>query len=523
MANKFMNGLQNATNYTLTENGGITHKSTRSDLLDMFAMGAAYRKRSDEDVILMFRKAFAENPIYALKCLFYIRDVRGGQGERRFFRVAMKDFAKQNPDAARRNLRHIPEFGRWDDLYIFVGTALETDTMKFIKEQLALDVQCKTPSLLAKWLKSENTSSNDSQRLGNITRKYLGMSHKQYRKTLSVLRTRINVLEKLMSENRWDEIEFDKIPSRAGMIYKNAFARHDIERMKSEKDVQTYADFAKDTTTKVNAKALYPYECVAEAVKAAHMNHYGYNYRSRNVFNEDTNRAMVNKYWNNLADYFNGKTFNGLAVVDTSGSMTGTEASAPINVAISLGLYCAEKAKGPFAGHYVSFSSRPQLIATEGVDFVDKVERIYRTNLCENTNIEATFDLLLNTAIRNRCSQDDLPQNIIVISDMEFDQATGNGWSGWGRSNNTSRINAGNATTVLEGIAQKWAAHGYKMPHLIFWNVQSRQNNIPMLGNGPISYVSGFSPSIFEQIMSGKTRYDLMMEKLNSERYACIK
>ena len=514
--NKFMNGLQNATNFTLTENGGVTHKSTRSDLLDMFAMGAAMRKRSDEDVILMFRKAFAENPAYALKCLFYIRDVRGGQGERRFFRLCMRDLVKQNIDAARRNLRHVPEFGRWDDLYVFEDTALEAEAFAFMKEQLALDVQCKTPSLLAKWLKSENTSSAESRRLANKTRIAFGMNHKQYRKTLSILRERINIVERLMSENRWDEIEFDKIPSRAGMIYKNAFARHDLERAKNE-NVQTYAEFAKDETKTVNAKALYPYECVAEAVKASGVGYYGYGYRSRNNDQTETNRLMVNKYWDNLADYFNGASFNGLAVVDTSGSMTGSEASAPINVAISLGLYCAEKAKGPFAGHYVSFSSRPQLIATEGIDFVDKVARIYRTNLCENTNIEATFDMLLDTAIRNKCSQDDLPQNIIVISDMEFDHATGSWWGG-----NSSRISTANAETVMEGIARKWAQHGYQLPHMIFWNVQSRQNNIPMLGQGRVSYVSGFSPSIFETIMTGKTGYELMMECLNKDRYAMI-
>lgn len=512
--NKFMNGLQNATNYAITENGAITHKTTTSNLLDMFAMGAAMRTRSDEDVILMFRKAYQENPVYALKCLFYIRDVRGGQGERRFFRVVMRDLAKHDTEAAKRNLRHIPEYGRWDDLYVFVGTPLEAAAMEFMKEQLALDVQCKTPSLLAKWLKSENTSSAKSRQLATITRKSMNMTHKQYRKTLSILRQRINIVERLMSENRWDEIEFDKIPSRAGLIYKNAFARHDIERMKSEKEVQSYADFAKDETKAVNAKALYPYEVVSEALKVMRGKN-GYYWSFNDVPLDDTNRLMVNKYWDNLADYFNGKTFNGIVVADTSGSMTGSEASAPINVAISLALYCAEKSKGPFAGHYISFASRPQLIATEGVDFVDKVARIYKTNLVDNTNIEAVFDLMLNTAIRNQCSQDDLPQNVIVISDMEFDSAVYDY-----RSYN--RVNRNTINTLLENIAAKWAAHGYQMPHLIFWNVQARQANIPMLGNGPISYVSGMSPTIFETIMSGKTGYDLMMEKLNEERYAVI-
>ena len=351
--NKFMNGMANATNYTYTENGAVTHKTTKSDLLDMFAMGAAMRTRSDEDVILMFRKAFKENPVYALKCLFYIRDVRGGQGERRFFRVVMKDLAKFDTAAARRNLKFVPEFGRWDDLYVFVGTPLEADALQIMKDQLALDVECKTPSLLAKWLKSENTSSVESRRLGNITREFFGMSHKQYRKTLSILRERINVLERLMSEGRWDEIEFDKIPSKAGMKYKNAFARHDLERAKNE-NVQTYADFAKDNTKKVNAKALYPYECVHEALNIMG-NQQCWNSRGHYVALDDTQRLMTNKYWDNLADYFNGATFNGIALVDTSGSMSGT----PIEVAISLGLYCAEKNQGAFANHFISFESNP--------------------------------------------------------------------------------------------------------------------------------------------------------------------
>ena len=511
--NKFLNGLTNDANYTLTENGAVTHTTTRSDLLDMFAMGAAMRKRTDEDVILMFRKAFDENPSYALKCLFYIRDVRGGQGERRFFRVCMKDLATYNTEAAMRNLRHVPEYGRWDDLYIFVGTPLEAAALNFMKEQLALDIQCKTPSLLAKWLKSENTSSAESRRLAAITRKAMGMNHKQYRKTLSVLRARINVLERLMSENRWDEIEFDKIPSKAGMIYKNAFARHDIEREKSIKEVQTYAEFAKDTTKKVNAKTLYPYECVEEAAKIMGSTHWG----SRHSNMNDTNRLMVNKYWDNLTDYFNGASLNALAVVDTSSSMWGT----PVYVATSLGMYCAEKCNGPFAGHYVSFSQNPRLVKVEGVDFCDKVDRIIRTDLCENTDIEKTFDMLLDTAIRNGCSQEDLPQNIIIISDMEFDRARGYGRT-YDWATRTYKTNNASPETLMEGIARKWANYGYKMPHLIFWNVDARQNNIPMLGNGPISYVSGFSPSIFQTIMTGKTGYDLMMEKLNSERYAII-
>ena len=514
--NKFISGLQDVSNFTRTENGAVTHKTTKSDLLDMFAMGAAYRTRSDEDVILMFQKAYKENPVYALKCLFYIRDVRGGQGERRFFRTCMKWLAQTDKVAAARNLRHVPEFGRWDDLYVFVGTALEKDAFAFMKEQLALDVTCKTPSLLAKWLKSENTSSQKSRELANKTRVAFGMNHKQYRKTLSVLRERINIVERLMSENRWDEIEFDKIPSRAGMIYKNAFARHDIERMKKDPQVQSYADFAKDTTKKVNAKALYPYECVAEAMKIMGYGGGWYGRRS-GVAMDDTNRLMVNKYWDNLADYFNGATFNGMAIVDTSGSMCGSEASAPINVAISLGMYCAEKAKGPYAGNFITFSSNPKFVQIEGVDFCDKVQRMSGAEWGGSTNVEAAFDLMLSVAVKNHLSQSEIPENLIIISDMEFNHCV---------SSNAYRSNWGGGgvnETLFETMAKKWRAHGYDMPRLTFWNVQARQNNIPMRDDGRVTYVSGMSPVIFEQVMKGLTAWDLMMDKLDSDRYACIK
>lgn len=501
--NTFMNGLKNATNYGYTENGAVKHTTTKSALLDMFAMGAAYRSRSDADCILLFKNAYEENPKYALKCLFWCRDIRGGAGERRFFRVCMNWLAKNDIDAARRNMKYIAEYGRYDDFYCFVDTPLEKEMFEFLKEQLIYDMSGAAPSLLAKWLCSCNASSPKTIALGNKTRQAFGLTQKEYRKVLSTLRKRINVLERLMSAGKWEEIEFDKIPSKAGLKYKKCFANKDIIK-------KQYENFAKDKTTKVNAAALYPYEVVEKALQC------------RYYSMDNTDRLMVNKYWENLPNWVKDANFNGICVCDTSGSMNGK----PINVAISLSLYCAERAGGPFANHYISFASRPQLIETKGVDFVDKVRRIYDTNLIDNTNIEAVFDLLLDTAKRNNCSQEEIPQNILVISDMEFDAAAGD----ITRYNyNTRRyeyitgMTRANAETVMEGVARKWAAAGYKMPHIVYWNVDARQNNIPMLGNGPISYVSGFSPSIFQTILTGKTGFDLMMEALNGERYVVIR
>lgn len=501
MANAFMSALKNDSNYKLTENGAVAKKSTMDKVYDMFAFSGAYHERTDDDVVLLFKNAYEQNPLLAMKCLFYLRDVRGGQGERRFFRLCMKWLARTHTASVRRNLELVPEFGRWDDLYEFIGTSLEKDAFRLMKNQLALDIQCKTPSLLAKWLKSENTSSAESRILANKTREYFNMTHKQYRKTLSILRERIKVLERLMSANRWDEIEFDKIPSKAGLVYRNAFARRDMIKTKYEK-------FAKSTETKVNAKTLYPYEVVGKAATLMCGGH-GYWYSSPNIAMDNTERLMINKYWDNLADYFKGASLDAMAIVDTSGSMYGQ----PLDVAISLGMYCAEKAKGPFHGNYISFSRNAKLIEIEGVDFCDKVYRIYQKNLCENTNLESAFNLVLNTTIKHHLKQSDLPKNLIIISDMEIDSARGYGY-GWG-------YNSSNVKTTMDVIRRSWERAGYEMPNLIYWNVNARHNTI--LDDGPnITYVSGMSPSIFEQIMTNKTGIDLMLDKLNSERYAKV-
>lgn len=488
--NSLLNAMQIQQNTKLTENGGLTYKSTMDSLMDLFAFGGAYRSRSDADCILLFKKAFEQNESLALKCLFYLRDVRGGQGERRFFRVVTKWLACNEVDAMRRNLHLVPEYGRWDDLYTFIDTPLEKEAFNIMFHQLALDVECKTPSLLAKWLKSENTSSNTSRELGKLTRIAFKMTPRQYRKILSILRGKIRVVEKLMSQNRWNEIEFDKLPSKAGFIYRNAFARHDLIREKYEK-------FAKSADTKVNAKTLNPCDVVHQAIHC-----------SGGLY--DTERAMINKYWDNLADYFHNAVFNGVAVVDTSGSMMGWYSNAgikPIDVAVSLGMYCAEKCNkdSPWYGNYITFSRNARLVPIIGADFVDKVKRIAKENLCENTNIASVFDLILSLAVSNHVPQSDMPENIVIISDMEFDSA---------RCERSTPYQ-----TVIERYMQKYKDYGYRCPKLVFWNVEARGDTIPIKDNGNVSFVSGYSPVLFEQIMSGKTGIDLVLDKLNSKRY----
>ena len=359
------------------------------------------------------------------------------------------------------------------------------DALDFIKKQLILDMECKTPSLLAKWLPSENASAAETKRMANIVRIHLGMTHRQYRKTLTYLRQLINIVETLMSHNMWDKIEFDKIPSKAGLIYKNAFARRDIIARK-------YEEFAKDKTTKVNAAVLNPVDIAHKAFRC---------YEDI----EDPKRVMLQKYWDNLPNYYGDKTENAIAVVDVSGSMMGT----PMEAAVSLGAYVAERNKGMFYNKFITFSERPQLVNFTGVDIVDKLNRCRNAKWGYNTDVEKVFDLLLDTAIKNHIKPEDMPERVYIFSDMEFDK--GCGFYG-------GPFRGINKDTLFEAMAKKWKSYGYEMPPLIFWNLDARTENIPALG-GRYSYVSGFSPVMIETILSGKTEWDLCLEKLLSNRY----
>ena len=347
-------------------------------------------------------------------------------------------------------------------------------------------------SLIFKWLPSENASSEKTKELARAIRKSLGITSKQYRKLLSWGRERINVLERLMSSNQWDKISFDKIPSRAGLIYKNAFARRDILKAR-------YEEFMSDKSTKVNAKDLYPHEIAHRAFYTDS--------------SDEVNRLTLQKYWDNLPNYYGNKEENGIAVVDVSGSMSGQ----PMEVAVSMGAYIAEKAHGPFANHFITFSAHPELVKFEGIDIVDKFKRCVHADWGMNTDLKAVFNMLLDTAVKNHIKQEDMPERIYIFSDMQFDRCVTNGTSYYHYASQSD------IDTMMEAEKKKWVRYGYKLPSVIFWNVNAAfKNNIPAIGEG-FSYVSGFSPVMIETILSGKDGIDLMLEKLNSERYKMIR
>lgn len=490
--NEFLKAMKNDTNYGYTEKGGVKHNSTLNAVLDMFAMGGSMRNRSDEDVILMFKKAYQEDATLALKCLFYLRDCRGGQGERRFFRVCYKWLAQEYSLEATHLIPFVAMYGRYDDLFVLENTPCEQDMFDYLYKI----IQYSQDHLVYKWLKSENCSSAESKRFARKTREAFHMSPRAYRKMLSEGRKDCHLVETLMSQNEWDQIAFEHLPSKAGLMYKGAFIRREETR-------DRYAQFMASKQTKVNAATLNP-------VDIAHQ-----------IFNNwrpsKAERQVWDKYWENLPDYYHGKEEPGIAIVDVSGSMNGT----PMEAAVSLGAYVAERGKGPFHNHFITFSNSPALVEFGGIDLYDKFNRAREADWGGTTNIEAAFDLMLRTAIKNHVSGQDMPRTLYIFSDMEFDQAFTTGSTTVDRWTGPSLHSRRDVETVIEAQARKWRNHGYVLPRVIFWNLNARNNNIPAIGPG-FSYVSGFSPNMIECILSGKDGWDLCLEKLNSDRYEVI-
>ena len=498
----FIENMETQENFKQTENGAVALKSTTSHVLDLFALGGAMRGRSQTDIIQLFSKAYAENKLQALKVAFHLRDILEGQGERDFGRTILHYLADHDTRTMVKNMKLITEFGRWDDLYALVGTRLEKDMFSFIKRQINEDLKSEHPSLMAKWLKSENASALETKKLGKKTRLALGMSPKQYRLTLSTLRTRIGIIETKITNGEYD-FDYDAIPGGAGLKYRNAFYRNDEERYSAFVNAIVEAP-REDIVTKAvqtfKAKTLYPYEIIRKV-------------RNGNLaYNEI---QELEAYWRSLPDYLAGKEVNALVMVDTSGSMTwGSDNNVkPMDVAISLGMYFAERNTGQFKDYFMTFSNQPTLQKVIGADILDKVRNLECAHWQGNTNLEAGLELILNTAVKNNLPQEDIPAKLIIVSDMEFDGCV------YGNNYNDK-------LTFLKKMKVRFAEQGYTMPSIVFWNVEARNNTVHAGKNErDVQLVSGMSANTFVNLIKSvaTTPYELMLEVINSERYAVVK
>lgn len=507
----FIENLKNELNSTktTTENGAVAYETTGKALLDINFAISSLRSATVDEIENKFSKAFFENPTLAVVWLFFARDVRGGVGERRLFRVCLNWLANNKPDVLKSIVSLIPEFGRWDDMFELVNStdndivkcAMDIICDKFIEDNEAIDNGKQNISLLAKWMPSVNTSSLKTRVLGKKFARFLGMSDAQYRKTLSKLRKHLDVVEVKASANDWNTIKYEAVPSKANIKYKAAFIKHDAARR------QEFLNKLEKGEAKINSAASFPCDIVHSYISDG--------YWSFNIKNHD---KALEGMWKNLPDYVkNADNKNTIVVCDGSGSMTskiGNTNMSALEVAWSLSIYFAERmSESPFKDKFITFSNRPQLVDMSNAKTLhDRLEIISHYNECSNTNLEATMNLILNTAIKNNTPQEDIP-NILILSDMNFDSMVYCGGS--------------RAKTLMENIEAKWNSAGYRLPRITYWNIIGgcgRQAPVPVQkSEAGIALVSGFSPAIASMVYSSKTDpYEVLVEKLTSPRYVPV-
>lgn len=482
-----LEALKNEANKTYTENGAMTNRSTGKDCLDLFATIGALRRESDLEIVTRFMRAYAEDADIAMKILFFARDVRGGLGERRVFRTIVKWLAQNEKQSLVRNLPHVAKYGRWDDLLVLLYTPCRKEALDLLKKQFDADLAALDGdgevSLLGKWLPSANASNGNTVKLAKQIAKAFGLSERDYRKALVRLRARIRILENNLRERDYT-FDYAKQPSKALFKYRQAFLRNDGERYGA------FMGKAQRGEAKVHTGSLLPYEIIRPLF-----------YRSVPV--EEI--AAIDATWNAQEDFTTGE--NALVVIDGSGSMYAVQDPMPATVALSLGIYFAERNTGAFRNHFITFSEHPQLVEIKGKDIFDRLQYCINFNEVANTNIQKVFELILNAAVKHNVPQEELPSTVYIISDMEFDWCTRDA-----------------SLTNFEYAARLFAEHGYKLPRLVFWNVASRSRQQPVTVNDRgVALVSGCSPRIFSMVLEGELDpWRFMLSVIGSERYALI-
>jgi len=466
----FKNAVLNTEVEARTTNGMKALESTLNQNVDLFfAIGASRGK----DITKQFERALQENAEVALRILQWARDVRGGAGERELFRQGLR-FLEKNYKQHLLNtklLEKIAELGRWDDLLIFTDDVIKTRAFELIQKALESG-----NGLAAKWM----------PRKGDVAvqlRTYLGYSPKRYRKTLVDLSK--GVVEQKMCAKEWNEINFSHVPSLAMSRYTKAFGRNAPEAFTAYKEALQKGD----PSVKVNAGAVYPYD-ITKTVR------YG-------------DSALADEQWKALPNYMGDAKV--LPLVDVSGSMicrVGMNAKSDLtclDVAVSLGLYCSDKNTGPFKDLFLTFSSQSKFVHLQGT-LSQKMRQMMSSDWGMSTNLHSAFEEILRVAVTNKVAPEDMPQAVLILSDMQFDSCIRNDDS------------------ALQMIQRKYEAAGYKVPGVVFWNLNSHDNVPVRFDQRGTALVSGFSPAIMKSVLASDfddmTPYGIMLKTVMDDRYA---
>lgn len=508
MENTFTKVMNHEGNLRFTENGAAAYATTNNPLLDCNFAVTNWRFSDEDEIISMFSQAYNADPIMAITWAFFLRDCRGGLGERRSFRIILEWLLNNHSDNLEKVLNYIPEYGRWDDLIeiAILGNKKAQDIIKAqFAEDLADIVLSEKPiSLLGKWLPSCNTSSKETRAKGRKIAKALKMSEASYRKALSCLRKRIDIVETRMSSNDWTSINYESVPAKAALNYANAFLKHDEERRLA------YIEQVMLGNAKATMGGLNPYEiwhkCISEHDKPT--------------------EKLYNSVWDRfvLDGFPDTEAFNDcICIIDTSGSMSSMINNSVSNrdIAYSLGKYFSSRAKGPFKNKCITFSERPEWIDLSNcLTPWEANTKFNKTDWGFNTDIKAVFDMILNAVKEFDVDPDDIPKSLLIVSDMQFDSCV----DGCETEQHTIKL--------FDDIASKWHEAEYKLPKLIFWSIDNggiyRREGITVpqidCGDNGVTLISGYSQNTAKAAMSEKKDpSEALYEVLYSERYDAIR
>lgn len=481
----------------LTANNAVTHSTTKSPLVDLFFQIGSMRNVPARNRAEEFLKAYRANPLDALRMIFYARDVRGGQGERETFRVMFRVLCLEDPAVAALNLHLVPVYGRWDDLYVTQGTTLEASAVSL----WATAIKAKD-GLACKWAPREKSARSEwALRLRN----HLGWNAKAYRKFIA---GNSKTVEQQMCAGDWETITYEHVPAQAMSRLRKAFAKQDGERFTAFKGAVKYGK------TKINAgTAIHPHEILAKMRTSGTWGYSrnawgsGYGYSGTATYKHDDTLELQ---WNALKDFAGKSGRQALVVADVSGSMEAQLSDSKaqmIDVAIAIAVYCGERLSGPYKDHAVTFSDKPALVDFSGEKtLAAKATKVGTSNWGGSTNLEAVFDLILGAAMRFGLTQDELPSTLIVVSDMEFNSA--------GRGTNYATV------------AKKFAQAGFRLPEVVWWNVNARPGNNPVTKHETgTALISGYSPSILSQVLGADlmTPERIMRKVLDGQRYEAVR
>lgn len=499
---------------TRTENGATSHGSTDegipdvlkksgllslSPLLDLFFW--LVRGFDPDTRAAEILKAFLADPVRFAKLCFQTRDVRGGKGERTLGRQMLVDLSNRLPQVfADKLVPLVPEYGRWDDL-IFIAyetqsPLVKTACLKACGDQLRKDKASMEKggptTLCAKWMPNQSSAWVKKYRtVYTDLCKEMDLSPRNLRKLLVALRSYSNVIEQKMCTNEWSVIDYSKVPSQAMRLLKKAFARNDPERFQAFQDALQKGD----PSVKVNASTLMPHELVKQYMSAY------------SGFNGKTTDPVTQAQWDSLLkQYSEMGTLDGTLVVsDVSGSMTCCE-GLPMQVSIALGIFISHMQTGSWRGQVITFETSPKFHLVPDGPLHEQVRSLSNASWGGSTDIQKTFQLILEKAVAHGLPVSEMPEQIIIISDMQLDRADRN-------------------CTNLDAIREQYRAAGYPLPRLVFWNVAGRIQDVPARAvDDNIALVSGFSPSILKAVMDAKDLSPLgvLLSTLDAPRYAAI-